>query len=309
MTSPKLQQKNRITHGYLEANGWQHLGTNSFFKDKLHIWLWDAWTLQISPCTASESAKEIASGLKYIDELDEALREHELDAIDAEIKSLNERVASLRKKRNELIHDRKDDNGGFKSDPEKELQSRIKNSSKVTQEEALKPHDRKFTPGPHYAIEYALPCMMQRINDGEDRFSFRPNKPGDDKTWNVPCAGLTKREAFTMAAMQGLCADRDLVNVDQIADSAVKIARATLNVLSAPSTPAPVLEVWHRCNNELPPVRDLECETSAEVLIDLDGKKEDYRVGWYDHGLRMWVFHDSGCVGMFDINHAKYRFI
>ncbi|QNS40208.1 hypothetical protein H0S70_07285 [Chryseobacterium manosquense] len=46
------------------------------------------------------------------------------------------------------------------------------------------------------------PCLMQQVGDNE----FRANKPNDPKEWNVPTAGLTKREYFAGIAMQGLLA-------------------------------------------------------------------------------------------------------
>lgn len=45
---------------------------------------------------------------------------------------------------------------------------------------------------------------------------------------NFPLSGLTKREAFVMAAMQGLCAYPGATNVEKMVRNAVFIADATL---------------------------------------------------------------------------------
>lgn len=49
---------------------------------------------------------------------------------------------------------------------------------------------------------------------------------------NVYQFGLTKREAFAMAAMQGFCADGSM-NPSKIPDAAVKVADALLAELEA----------------------------------------------------------------------------
>lgn len=47
----------------------------------------------------------------------------------------------------------------------------------------------------------------------------------------VKHSGLTKRELFVMAAMQGLCAVRVYDNTGEISEAAIKIADATLAAL------------------------------------------------------------------------------
>ncbi len=33
---------------------------------------------------------------------------------------------------------------------------------------------------------------------------------------------------------------------------------------------------------------------SEDVLIDLNGERRDFRVGWYDHHEGAWLFHQDG---------------
>lgn len=78
----------------------------------------------------------------------------------------------------------------------------------------------------------ASPLMMQKIGDNE----YRPSIPGDDKLWNTPMAGLTKREWFAGMALAGLSQNWDKGNHD-IALNAVLIADEVMAALE--KQPAP----------------------------------------------------------------------
>lgn len=62
------------------------------------------------------------------------------------------------------------------------------------------------------------------------------------KKYNAPAnpvpsqnfAGLTKLEAFTMAAMQGLCANTDWTDNTDVGNLSVAIAKTTLDALEKP---------------------------------------------------------------------------
>ena len=65
-------------------------------------------------------------------------------------------------------------------------------------------------------------------------FSMYDETKGGESSYNPECQGLTKREAFAMAAMQGLlsteqgCNQRNMI----IAERAVEVADALLRELS-----------------------------------------------------------------------------
>jgi hypothetical protein len=60
-----------------------------------------------------------------------------------------------------------------------------------------------------------------------------PRNKGWSSTESMHCIGLTKLEAFTMAAMQGICANSQAVFADgeERAAESVSIAKATLKAL------------------------------------------------------------------------------
>ena len=55
------------------------------------------------------------------------------------------------------------------------------------------------------------PVMMQQVGENE----FRASKPSDQKEWNIPTEGLTKREYFAGLAMQGILANSSLNNLKE----------------------------------------------------------------------------------------------
>lgn len=65
----------------------------------------------------------------------------------------------------------------------------------------------------------------------------KPVYPVPERDYNkfsehaAPWCGLTKREAFAMAAMQGILANRDPLNNYEMAKEAVNIANALLSEL------------------------------------------------------------------------------
>ncbi|MBT1702972.1 hypothetical protein [Chryseosolibacter indicus] len=48
--------------------------------------------------------------------------------------------------------------------------------------------------------------------------------------------------------------------------------------------------MWHKGTE---PPQDLGEGFSEDVLIDLDGSRENFRVGWYDHDEHCWYTHDK----------------
>jgi hypothetical protein len=48
--------------------------------------------------------------------------------------------------------------------------------------------------------------------------------------------------------------------------------------------------------------------SSVEVLIDLNGNKKDYRVGWYDFDEKGWKFHVSDTSAL-DLKYMKWTYI
>jgi len=67
-------------------------------------------------------------------------------------------------------------------------------------------------------------------------FSMYDESKGGSSSYNPECQGLTKREAFAMAAMQGCCANSAGYNndewVNRIAKDSVLLADALLAELS-----------------------------------------------------------------------------
>ena len=51
------------------------------------------------------------------------------------------------------------------------------------------------------------PVMMQQVGENE----FRASKPSDQKEWNIPTEGLTKREYYAGLALQGTCSNQEFL--------------------------------------------------------------------------------------------------
>lgn len=47
---------------------------------------------------------------------------------------------------------------------------------------------------------------------------------------------------------------------------------------------------------------------SFDVLIDLNGNRKDFRVGWYDFDKKEWMFHVSD-VSALEIEHLKWTYL
>jgi len=45
---------------------------------------------------------------------------------------------------------------------------------------------------------------------------------------------------------------------------------------------------WHN-GNELPPALEGQ-DYSESVLVDPDGRRKDFYIGWYDHDCKKWMF-------------------
>lgn len=47
---------------------------------------------------------------------------------------------------------------------------------------------------------------------------------------------------------------------------------------------------------------------SDNVLIDLDGWRKDFAIGWYDHDNKEWMFHQED-KSLLDLNHMKWTYL
>ncbi len=65
---------------------------------------------------------------------------------------------------------------------------------------------------------------------------FRASKPSDQKEWNIPTEGLTKREYFAGLAMQGLLASNNGQSIDYLIHQSIKAADELLKQLENSNT-------------------------------------------------------------------------
>jgi hypothetical protein len=82
-------------------------------------------------------------------------------------------------------------------------------------------------------MKYRVFLERDMSNENKDLPAY-PVPPGQGVRFNVnDYDGLTKLEAFTMAAMQGLCANPNSWDVsnETIASASVNLAKATLEAL------------------------------------------------------------------------------
>lgn len=47
---------------------------------------------------------------------------------------------------------------------------------------------------------------------------------------------------------------------------------------------------------------------SDNVLIDLDGWRKDFAIGWYDHDNKEWMFHQED-KSLLDLKHMKWTYL
>lgn len=66
-----------------------------------------------------------------------------------------------------------------------------------------------------------------------------------------------------------------------------------------------IYDVFHPMTEA--PDRDGEEDYSDDVLIDLDGSRESYRVGWYDFENQTWRLHDLDSA--IEEEHAKWCYL
>lgn len=59
--------------------------------------------------------------------------------------------------------------------------------------------------------------------------------------------------------------------------------------------------------DQVPPAKD-EDGCSENVLVDLNGRGDDFLVGWYDHENKEWMFH-SNDTSMFESAHMTWTYI
>lgn len=64
-------------------------------------------------------------------------------------------------------------------------------------------------------------------------------------------------------------------------------------------------DIWHQAT-ELPD-HSGEDGYSDDVLIDLDGNRETFRVGWYDFDEKAWMLYDTDSAVIYE--HAKWRYL
>lgn len=58
---------------------------------------------------------------------------------------------------------------------------------------------------------------------------------------------------------------------------------------------------------EFPPAKD-EDGCSENVLIDLNGWRRDFRVGWYDHNNKQWMFHVDD-ISVLELDHMTWTYL
>lgn len=70
-----------------------------------------------------------------------------------------------------------------------------------------------------------------------------------------------------------------------------------------------IFNTWNECSVTAP--IDLEGEGySVEVLIDLNGQRKSYGVGWYDYDNKCWRFHEYGRAAIFfHFATAKWQYL
>ena len=90
------------------------------------------------------------------------------------------------------------------------------------------------------------------MNPDDPAYPHAVEQIGPDSSGRFPVAGLTKREAFTKAAMQGLCYTASMVMDDtnmDIGKQSVALADATLRALGA-RDPQKLVEALRRLHDE-----------------------------------------------------------
>lgn len=65
-------------------------------------------------------------------------------------------------------------------------------------------------------------------------------------------------------------------------------------------------DIWHQAT-ELPDHSGEEDSYSDDVLIDLDGNRETFRVGWYDFDEHAWMLYDTDSAVIDE--YAKWRYL
>jgi hypothetical protein len=72
----KTQERVILNSGIVEEKGFECGNTNWYYNGELNLilWCWDTWTLERPPKSADERAKVIKDKIRYVDELEDVLK-------------------------------------------------------------------------------------------------------------------------------------------------------------------------------------------------------------------------------------------
>lgn len=66
-----------------------------------------------------------------------------------------------------------------------------------------------------------------------------------------------------------------------------------------------IFDIWHPISEH--PTQDGDEDYSDDVIIDLDGYRETFRVGWYDFENQAWRLHDLDSA--VEEDNAKWSYL
>lgn len=97
----------------------------------------------------------------------------------------------------------------------------------------------------------------------------------------------------------------ETTHVKKVVDEEIKALSLKHRAMFNKDQPNNTVGLWNGVN-DVPD--DSEEGASEDVLIDMDGKRKNFQIGWYDHDEKKWCFHVHD-TSNFDAEKMEWRHI